>query len=250
MNKKTFFEKLRFRYRVSILNENTLGEVWRIRVNRLQAFSLTFLVLVVLFVLYTFLITKTPLRKLAPEYQDMDIRNELLAEYLRTDSILAELEQQSEYINAITSLIRGDIKLESVVPIDSVVVMERERSFIEKSKLEKEFVQEFENNEKYNLSAFETSSGETRHALSLLFPPVQDGSVAAVSEGTVIFCAYTINDGYVIQIQHENNMISIYKNTAKLLKRPGDRVKAGEIIALMGNNKELHFEIWQEGKKL
>ncbi len=62
-----------------------------------------------------------------------------------------------------------------------------------------------------------------------------------------------MNSGYVLQIQHPNNLISVYKHNGELLKKEGDRVTAGEPIALVGNSGEnstgphLHFEIWQDG---
>jgi murein DD-endopeptidase MepM/ murein hydrolase activator NlpD len=48
-------------------------------------------------------------------------------------------------------------------------------------------------------------------------------------------------------------VISIYKHCAKLLKKSGDTVKAGEIIAFVGNSgnlsngTHLHFELWVNG---
>jgi murein DD-endopeptidase MepM/ murein hydrolase activator NlpD len=62
-----------------------------------------------------------------------------------------------------------------------------------------------------------------------------------------------LESGYVIQIQHENNLVSVYKHNAELLKKIGSRVKAGEAIAIVGNSGELttgphlHFELWYNG---
>jgi len=67
---------------------------------------------------------------------------------------------------------------------------------------------------------------------------------------------WTLETGYVIQLQHEGNLVSVYKHNAELLKRIGDRVQAGEPIAIIGNSGELttgphlHFELWQNGKPL
>ena len=62
--------------------------------------------------------------------------------------------------------------------------------------------------------------------------------------------------GYVIQVQHSQNLVSVYKHCGSLLKKEGDIVKAGEAIALVGNTGEkttgphLHFEIWNRGRAL
>ena len=75
-------------------------------------------------------------------------------------------------------------------------------------------------------------------------------------DGTIIFTGWTIKTGHVIQVQHANNLISIYKHNVELLKKTGQHVKAGEAIAIIGNTGELsssthlHFELWKGGKPL
>lgn len=80
--------------------------------------------------------------------------------------------------------------------------------------------------------------------------------VSAVMDGVVFFSEWTVETGYVIQIQHANNLISVYKHNERLLKSAGDHVKAGEAIANVGNSGELttgphlHFELWHSGVPL
>jgi murein DD-endopeptidase MepM/ murein hydrolase activator NlpD len=77
--------------------------------------------------------------------------------------------------------------------------------------------------------------------------------IKAAQNGTVVSANWTIDANYVIAIQHENNMLSIYKHNSALLKRVGDFVRAGEPIAFIGNSGEgykgpiLHFELWFHG---
>jgi murein DD-endopeptidase MepM/ murein hydrolase activator NlpD len=77
--------------------------------------------------------------------------------------------------------------------------------------------------------------------------------VSAVMDGVVIFSGWTVETGYVIQLQHANNFISMYKHNERLLKTTGEHVKAGEAIANVGNSGELttgphlHFELWHNG---
>jgi murein DD-endopeptidase MepM/ murein hydrolase activator NlpD len=83
-----------------------------------------------------------------------------------------------------------------------------------------------------------------------------DQPVVAISNGTVTFANWTVDTGYVIQIQHDNNFLSLYKHNAELLKSVGDYVTTGEAIAIVGNSGELttgphlHFELWQNGAPL
>jgi murein DD-endopeptidase MepM/ murein hydrolase activator NlpD len=80
--------------------------------------------------------------------------------------------------------------------------------------------------------------------------------ISAVMDGTVIFSEWTIQTGYVLFIQHDADLISAYKHNSELLKSKGDRVKAGEAVAIIGNTGELstgphlHFELWHNGTPL
>ena len=80
--------------------------------------------------------------------------------------------------------------------------------------------------------------------------------VLATLEGTVTLATWSLTEGYIIIIQHNYNIISIYKHNESLLKKTGDHVTAGEPIAIIGNTGELttgphlHFELWYDGSPL
>ena len=75
----------------------------------------------------------------------------------------------------------------------------------------------------------------------------------SIAGGTVILSSWTQDSGYVIAIQHNANLISIYKHNAELLKKTGSFVNGGEVIAIIGNTGDLtdgphlHFELWYKG---
>ena len=70
----------------------------------------------------------------------------------------------------------------------------------------------------------------------------------------MIFAGWDEMTGHTIQIQHEGDIISIYRHNEKLLKKTGDKVSAGASIALVGNTGKLttgthlHFELWHKGE--
>ena len=78
-------------------------------------------------------------------------------------------------------------------------------------------------------------------------------AIKSTLDGTVIISNWTSETGYVIGIQHSNNIVSFYKHNSALLKKAGAYVKAGEPIAIIGNTGELtsgphlHFELWYNG---
>ena len=80
--------------------------------------------------------------------------------------------------------------------------------------------------------------------------------IVSVLPGTVMEAVWTVKVGYVIYIQHENDLVSIYKHNSSLLKEVGTKIEAGEAIAIIGNSGELttgahlHFELWYKGSPL
>ena len=80
--------------------------------------------------------------------------------------------------------------------------------------------------------------------------------IKAVSDGTVLMASWTKDSGYVISIVHPNNLISIYKHNSKVFVDPGQIVKRGDVISIIGDTGELssgphlHFELWLNGKSV
>jgi murein DD-endopeptidase MepM/ murein hydrolase activator NlpD len=81
----------------------------------------------------------------------------------------------------------------------------------------------------------------------------QNAPIKAVSDGTVIFAEWTLETGYVVILEHQNTLLSVYKHNATITVLQGDLVKSGEVIATAGNTGEfstgphLHFELWSNG---
>jgi len=85
--------------------------------------------------------------------------------------------------------------------------------------------------------------------------PDRSDEIRAVGGGEVIFCDYLKGYGNVIMVQHAGSFHTVYGHCERFLKRPGDRVGTGEVIALAGDSgslygKALYFEIRQNLKPL
>jgi len=278
MKKKTnkltpFIDKMRFKYRVSVLNENTLEESWHIRLSRFSVFLFGSSLVFLTFIILTILIFTTPISHYLPGYGDSGNRTKIIQESMRADSMVQQIELQKGYIGIIKGIITGNIKPDTIASLDSVELKQKAHIVADKLKHEKEFADKFEREEKYNLASIDSKPNEdiyvffrpTRGIISSAFNLSEqqygiylitspNESVLSVLGGTVIYAAFTFDYGWVIQVQHENNYISIYKNNTRLLRKVGDEVKAGESIAITGdasgkkNGNQFYFELWKQGK--
>lgn len=269
---KAFWNNIKFKYKLTIINENTLEEVVGLRVSKLNGISVLLSTLTVLFLVAAGIIAFTPLRNYLPGYMNSEIRAQVVENALRVDSLQQLVDRQNLYIVNIQDIFSGKIKADTVQSIDSLTAI-REDSLMKRTQREDEFRKQYEDAEKYNLTTITDRPDvnglifyrPTRGMISAPFDAEKKHygtdiaanpgeSVLATLDGTVILSTYTAETGYLIQVQHNQNLVSVYKHCGSLLKREGDTVKGGEAIALVGNTGQLttgphlHFELWQKGR--
>lgn len=272
--RKPFWHNFKFKYKLTIINENTLEEVVGLHVSKLNGVSVLLTVFTLLFIIAALIVSFTPLRNYLPGYLNSDVREQIVNNALRADSLQQLVERQNLYIMNIQDIFKGEVKVDSVHSLDSLTVV-RSEELMERTAQEEEFRKQFEESEKYNLTNIQAEPDvdglifyrPTRGLLSSNFNPDErhfgvdiaanpNESVLATLDGTVVFGGYTAETGYVIEIQHNRDFISVYKHCGSLLKQTGDKVKAGEVIALVGNTgaqttgPHLHFELWRKGEAL
>ena len=269
----------RDKYRISILKDKTFKEVWTFRITKYNAFLIALSTLLLIIGITSVLIFFTGIREFIPGYPDGNMRRNIIMNAILLDSLEYELELRDRYFENLQDMIAGREPRDIVNAQDSIgdyESIEFSRS-LEDSLLRQQIEQE----EQYNLTVGTSQPLQELTSLSRihLFPPVKgliSGSfdvakshygtdivsqpsavVSSVLDGTVILASWTMETGYVIQIQHANNLVSVYKHNATLLKESGDQVKAGETIAIIGNSGELytsgphlHFELWRNGEPL
>ena len=272
--RKPFWHNFKFKYKLTIINENTLEEVVGLHVSKLNGVSVLLTVFTLLFIIAALIVSFTPLRNYLPGYLNSDVREQIVNNALRADSLQQLVERQNLYIMNIQDIFKGEVKVDSVHSLDSLTVV-RSEELMERTAQEEEFRKQFEESEKHNLTNIQAEPDvdglifyrPTRGLLSSNFNPDErhfgvdiaanpNESVLATLDGTVVFGGYTAETGYVIGIQHNRDFISVYKHCGSLLKQTGDKVKAGEVIALVGNTgaqttgPHLHFELWRKGEAL
>lgn len=270
--KKKLIQKLRNRYRLIIYNDSTYQTVWSLKLSRLRVFTVGGLLSFFLIFITTIIIAYTPLREYIPGYPTQKERLLIINNSILVDSLENQLAIRDSYFEKIKAVIKGEIPNSNANQMDSNLVVSKVKfntynhdSIFRQKLLEEQLNLSLQEKDKpgRNISQihffpplkgmvnepFDATQGH--YAVDILAEP--NSRVSAVLDGTVIFADYTINTGYVIYIQHERNIISIYKHNTELLKATGDKVKAGEAIAIMGNSGELstgphlHFELWYNG---
>lgn len=269
-----WFNKLKTRYRVVVVDDKTFDEKWHVRLSPM------FLVLffgggaIVIIALTTVLIAYTPLREYIPGYPDGTEKESVYENKRRIDSLEQAMEQQSFYVERIKTLLNDGVIDDTTLSKDSIHTPLDPSALKRADKNEKEFREKIEDKEKNSVSHLGTKTSES-NTYAYFYTPVngvvsqsfnrkkqhngvdistaKDEPVKAALSGTVVFAGYTTEGGNEIHIQHNNNITTIYKHNAYLMAQTGQRVRAGETIATAGNTGEqskghhLHFEIWDNG---
>ena len=270
--KRKFTKKLLHKYRLVVLNEDTFEERFAIKLTRLNVFVIGSLCTILLVTGTIFLIAFTSLREYIPGYSSTSLKKRATELHYKTDSLQRVIDMNEQYYSSIKRVLTGDISTvefnrDSVLDAANIDASEMVLTPSKEDSLLRDIV---DKEDKYNV--FETSLSESNF---VLFPPVngtisepfnlkekhyavdvvvaKDTPVKATADGTVIFSEWTTETGYVMILEHSNELISVYKHNASLTKQQGDLVKAGEVIALAGNTGELttgphlHFELWNRG---
>lgn len=273
--KKKLLQKMLHRYRLVILNEDTFEERISFQLNRLNVILISVFLAILLIGSTGVFIAFTPLREYIPGYSSSSLREKATILAYKVDSLELKMNQNEQYFNSIRSVLRGEDEASEKDTTAQPIEEEIDPKSVDFSPTEADakLRKEVEREDKYNLM----EEAVYRSDFSL-YPPVigivtstydvqnrhyavdvateQNEPVKATADGTVIFAEWSVETGYVIIIEHQFGLISVYKHNASLLNKQGDLVKAGQVIALAGNTGELssgthlHFELWLNGNSL
>tara|TARA_Y100001970_G_scaffold30329_1_gene37677 strand:+ start:2410 stop:3282 length:873 start_codon:yes stop_codon:yes gene_type:complete len=268
---KTWRGKLLDQYRMIIVNEKTFEEQFYFRLSRLNLIILLILLISSIMAGTFFLISSTPVKEFIPGYPSSELRLEAIKNTFLLDSIIDVTKKQDKFLESIKKALLGENNetiIEEYKPQISQV--ERDEYFVDQVKEDSILRDRVIQEDKYNF----TRSSQT-NLIDLLFPPAkgtisqsfdpdsyhygidialsENYPVKSILDGRVIFAEWTSETGNVLIIKHSRELTSIYKHNASLLKKQGDLVSTGEVIAIAGNTGEfstathLHFELWLSG---
>lgn len=271
--KKSFWRNIKFKYKLTILNENTLEDIFTLRVSKLNIISVLIVVILLSILISSAVLIFTPLKNYLPGYVTNQLRNQMVDNALLTDSLVSVIDKQNVYINNIQTILRGEVIKDNIKNIDSLSKKTVTDSIMTISQSEKDFREKYEEDERYNIISttqdkllqdvviIKPLSGtimekysSKNNKLGITIVSDEEQPILSVMDGAILYADYTSKNGNTIIISHNQDFISVYKNCGLFLKKEGDIVRAGEPISTIKSNrnmdKALSFEIWHKGKSV
>lgn len=283
---RSLMEKLRDKYRLIIMNDDTFEEVTSVKLTPLAVYMGLSTLIVGTAILVTMLIVWTPLKRYIPGYGDFTRDSEIAELTGKVSGLEREIEAHRRYNENIKKLLTGnleDISVEATkkkgLPENPADTLPKDVNRIPEDEALRAAVATgtfTADPEALGISPLSNIGRDVPLEQLFFMPPVsgeitagfdlakshfgldvaapKNTAVKAAADGSVISAGYTVETGYSIAVQHPNNVVTIYKHNSVLLRREGDNVKAGEAIAIIGNSGEntsgphLHFELWHKGR--
>lgn len=251
--KRPFKQKLADKYRLVILDDDTLGEISTKRFS-IIGLLLTIISCIILFILLIYaIIAYTPIKYLVPGYGDIN-NNRVYMELNEKISILEkEINTQRVYTEGIKNILNPSAqKLNNIDSNDSI-----NENYLYNRRNYSNFSNAHAIDHYYFCSPLK---GDVSAAFDLSIKhygidivAAKDSPVKSILDGVVINADWSTNTGNTISVQHADNIVSVYKHNSVLLKKIGEKVSSCEAIAIIGNTGKLttgphvHFELWKNG---
>lgn len=261
-------------FRISVVDDMTHKQLWVVRFTRGTLFLTVISAICVLMAVSYSIIAFTPVRTFIPGYPDAHTKRAAINNALKIDSLQNVIYTWMFYVDNLKKVMDGadPVMIDSIISRtsgDAAAENLSRKDLDGKDSLLRENVRQAE---QFGLGGgerklpiegihfFSPLKGVVSQGYDPLLHPYIDitapanSVVMSVLDGTVIGAGWSDDSGYTIQIQHSNDIVSIYKHNQKLLKKTGDKVAAGSPVALVGNTgalttgDHLHFELWYKGE--
>jgi murein DD-endopeptidase MepM/ murein hydrolase activator NlpD len=250
-----WFKSLKEKYHLNLINKGSFAEIYSTQVTKGKFILALLSGMLALFFLTFCIISFTPIKRIVPGFESDEMHEELLS--MKKKLLIMELEiaGKLDYASHLDSVLEvvSDGHMATMIQLDSSRNKEDHTSTVNQN----------QQMSLYNYHFYQPVTGIVSQKFNVKkkhygidIVSKKNTAIKAALSGKIIVASWTLDEGNVIGIQHQDNLISFYKHNSVLLKRKGDVVKAGEVIAIIGNSGELssgphlHFEIWQNGTPL
>ena len=269
---KSFLKRIFNDYKVVISSEDTFEEKFSFKANKINALIIMLVYSIILISFTISIVFFTQLREMVPGYSSTDLLNRAIYLTKKIDSLEQQIALNNKFYKSIEDVLSGNIdefvprdelsEDSSLTNSDFVTVSPNSQDSILRKYVENEDKFNLTNNELIieNKMFFSPIKGEITQSFNFnenhfaIDIAADIGTpVKSVLDGKIIFSEWSLETGYVVVIDHGENIISVYKHNSKILKEQNDFVQAGEVIAYSGNQgnlstgPHLHFELWKNG---
>ncbi len=248
-----------------MLDDLTLREVFHFRVSLLGAISMITVSFLLLVGLLSVLIIYTPIRNILPGYSE-SLRQQLIQESARVDSLQTDLTLQRQYLDVIKQLTAGDIHTDSVQSLDSLQRVERARIAEQRSEATDAFMAHYEQKERDRLLLFDNTTPTNVRQLyrpvrgvvlqsarpdlrqyGVVIRAAKNENVMATTRGTLVSVERMADNTFTMILQNAAFM-TVYRHVSSALKMQGATVERGESIGMMDGEHDLVIELWDAGQ--
>ena len=232
--KKGWFKNFKAKFKVVVIHPDTFEEHRHFSLSKMRITTLIVIYTLAMIAGTTCIIFFTPIREFIPGYTDVTLDRRIYNMEQKADSLESALRYNDNYIKNLKRIINDEEIDEGDTPIN--IYKSNVPVFL--PPLNGMITNRFNYNNKHYGIDIAANTEEI---------------IKATYNGTVIFSDWSVESGYIIGIQHDKNMVSVYKHNAELLHHEGDIVQTGDPIAIIGNGgststgTHLHFELWYKG---
>ena len=268
---RNFFRKRRF----NMLNATDNSEEWHMHLSPASIFAAFVSFALLLFILILTLVAYSPVLEFLPGYRtEADrSRESLVQNIIRLDSMERMMNDMLTYNQNIALIMEGKTPVARVLAnsdstrATKVLVMPSPEDSVLRAQME--------GDGEYAVTGRSGGSRRSvREAIELATPvegiitdrfDIRNGNfgiriaaaasdrIAAVDNGTVVLSLWTPETGYMVELQHAGNLLSVYKGPSQSQATKGQTIRAGELIgynaeAEQGEVRLFEFELWNNGK--
>jgi len=267
-------EKKSKKFRLAVIDDTTHRQLATLHFTKTSFFVTIVTIVVLLFVAVYLILAYTPARTFIPGYPDARSKRAAIQNAITIDSLESVIYKWELYSENLRRVVEGQepVKIDSLIrkmentasdELDMARLAQQDSLLRQHVKEEEQFGISARNRRDLpieGLHFFTPLKGVISQGYDPVIHPYVDitasegAVVKATMDGTVIFAGWSDEAGNTIQVQHDGDIVSIYKHNEKLLKKAGDKVTAGTPIALVGNSgslttgAHLHFELWYKGE--
>ena len=262
-------------YRLTLVDDDTHDKLWSRKFTKLNVLIYAITAIVVLLALAWCLIAFTPIKTLIPGYPDARSKYDAIQNAIRIDSLENVITKWELYSENLRRVVDGEepLKIDSLIKAGNAAKEADAKRMAELNLKDSMLRKEVAAEDRFDITSggAKTLPIEGMHFFTPLKGVISQGYdkalhpfiditapnnsvVMSVLDGTVISAGWTDEEGYTIRIQHDGDIISVYKHNQKLMKKTGDKVSAGTPIAIVGgtgntaDGEHLHFELWHKGE--